>query len=115
MGKTRQRDRTAIGITAKKVIAKVKAKLKGQGINVTQIILFGSHAKGIADKHSDYDFCFIYDPKVYNENDLLLKLTRAIIFELRIIADILVMTEAKFKTNKTSPLVHEIKSYGIVV
>lgn len=115
MGKAGKSDSVAIGSTTKKVIAKIKAKLKSQKIKVTQIILFGSHAKGMADKYSDYDLCFIFDPKDYEPSDLTLKLTKAIIFELRIVADIIVMTEKKFKTNKTSPLVHEIRSYGMVV
>jgi predicted nucleotidyltransferase len=79
------------------------------------MILFGSHAKGVADLHSDYDFCFVYNPKDYAEEDLLLKLTKVIIFEMRIVADILVMTEKKLNTNTTSPIVHEIRTHGIAV
>lgn len=47
------------GQQIKEVIQKFKETLAKQGINTDKIILFGSHARGTADKYSDIDVVVI--------------------------------------------------------
>jgi predicted nucleotidyltransferase len=50
--------------------------LKSQGISVTQAILFGSQAKGTAEKWSDIDTCIVSPDFGSNRFDERLKLLR---------------------------------------
>lgn len=51
MSKTRQK--------VKEIVKKYKNVLKGLGVNVDRVILYGSHARGRATKYSDIDLIVI--------------------------------------------------------
>ncbi|NCO54309.1 MAG: hypothetical protein COS14_07495 [Bacteroidetes bacterium CG02_land_8_20_14_3_00_31_25] len=58
-------------IENKLLLKEIKLQLKSiHNIDVKDVILFGSHAKGVANEFSDYDVCIVlkndYDWKVCN-------------------------------------------------
>lgn len=59
----------------------------------TRVILFGSHARGEAGKHSDLDFLVI-EPSVENAIDESVRLRRSL-RGLDVFADVVVVSEAE--------------------
>ena len=100
--------------TYEKVVAKLKRLLADEKIAHTKLILFGSHAKGWARPNSDIDLCVVVKAK----DDQL----RTIQSQLNFLAgknllqvDIIVTNAKQLRSNRISPILHEIRSHGISV
>ncbi len=100
--------------TLKNKIKRYAELLEKSGIPVQQMILFGSHAKGEASKDSDIDLCVVskkFGINRLDEIEILLKLAQEI--DSRIEA---IPTSPKmWKTDKVSPILHEVRQKGIKV
>jgi predicted nucleotidyltransferase len=82
-----------------------------------QIILFGSHASGKAEKDSDIDLCVITDLKSKRKIDLMREIRRELLDRISSPLDILVYNEDEFKERARlrTTLEHKILSDGIKV
>jgi predicted nucleotidyltransferase len=103
----------AVKLTKKELKA-LTDELSRIGVKWTTIYLFGSTAKGHADKDSDRDFCVIVPDATTNVDRLWVKLnaslgTKGYNF------DVLLAKEGDFAKSTISPIFHEIKSTGIKV
>ena len=100
--------------TIKNKIEKFKKIMILNNISFDSLILFGSHARGLGYKDSDIDLCLITSKKGVNIYNLQSNLNfLAGINGLPI--EIIVTTKKKFKTNTISPILHQIKKYGIPI
>lgn len=84
----------------------------------SSVILFGSHARGLARPESDLDF-LVVEPTVDNRFDEILRLRRAVGNALGDIIqpiDLIVTDEARFRRKSTVPntLAYEAATYGVV-
>ncbi|MGH2831400.1 MAG: nucleotidyltransferase domain-containing protein [Solirubrobacteraceae bacterium] len=80
-----------------------------------KVILLGSHARGDADDHSDFDFLVI-EPAVDNRFDEMVRLDR-ILGRMLIPADVIVVSEQyaqKWRAVKGS-VIHEAMTQGRVI
>jgi predicted nucleotidyltransferase len=84
------------------------------GISYRQIILFGSCAKGLARPHSDIDLCVVVD----EPEDRLKPMQRDLNFlaaRNQLLLDVIVTNEQELISNRVSPLLHEIRTYGKLI
>jgi uncharacterized protein len=81
----------------------------------SQVILFGSHARGEADPHSDVDF-LVVEPEVDNEAEESVRLHRTL-RDLRVPADVIVVSRdyADRWRDVRGGLVHAALSHGRVL
>jgi len=82
----------------------------------TRVILFGSHARGLARPDSDLDFLVI-EPEVQNRFDEILRLRQVIAHALGDTiqpVDLMVTDAARFRSRSSVPntLAHEAATYG---
>jgi len=98
----------------RKIINSFIKILKEHNYFFQKIILFGSHARNLATKRSDIDLCVIYNGP---EKDL--KLIQQKLNGLAGLhgfnMDIIVTSPKEFRTNKISPILHEIRTYGKII
>ncbi len=99
-----------------RIITEYKQKLEGMGIKVKKIIIYGSHAKGKVEEHSDIDLFIVSDD--FKDMDLwerLCLLGRARI-GIKKPMEILGLTEEEFDSENSGTFVgDEIKSKGIEI
>jgi predicted nucleotidyltransferase len=81
----------------------------------SQVILFGSHARGEASSHSDIDF-LVVEPEVENEAEESVRLHR-ILRDLRVPADVIVVSREYAERWRAvrGGLVHAALSQGRVL
>lgn len=103
----------AVKLTKKELNALLRA-LERMGVTWTAVYLFGSTAKGFATRESDRDFCVIVPDKTPDTADLAAKLTGSLGLA-GFNFDIIVTTTTEFRSNKISPILHEIRQTGIKV
>jgi predicted nucleotidyltransferase len=74
----------------------------GTAANASQVILFGSYARGEADEHSDVDFMIIAETDLprFKRSRELYKLFRPYPFAM----DLVVYTPQEFERGKSSPV-----------
>ena len=98
---------------AKKITKKYAEKLKQEKFPFLAIYLFGSHAKGKANKWSDIDIAVISD-KFKRNNDK----NRWLLWNLTLDVDTRIephgFTKKDF-SNEADPMAHEIKKTGIKI
>ena len=80
-----------------------------------QIIIFGSHAYGNADKESDIDLCVITDLQNKRKIDIIREIRRELMNLITRPLDILVYNEEEFRRRAVlrNTLEHKIMSNGI--
>lgn len=86
--------------TYKKIRSTVDSIVPG-----TRILLFGSHAKGTASKHSDFDLVIITKRKIERKKrlDLIGKINHDLVWAIDAPVDVLMNSEAEAKINQTLP------------
>lgn len=72
------------------LIAEAGRRLAAAAAPDSQVILFGSHARGEANTHSDVDF-LVVEPEVDNEAEESIRLHRTL-RDLRVPADVIVVS-----------------------
>ena len=95
------------------IINKYLQKVREFGIPVEKAILFGSYAKGIADKYSDVDLCVVsnqFGKDSHQELLTLLKLTDKETVDIEPHP-----YSPKDLENKWDSLANEIVNFGIVI
>lgn len=78
-----------------RVIDKAARRIVDAGPPGTRVILFGSHARGEAGKHSDLDF-LVVEPKVENAAEESIRLRRTL-RGLLLAADVIVASEQRVR------------------
>ena len=81
----------------------------------SRLVLFGSHAKGLAHKDSDLDLCLIFPNRVRDIQAIGNKISIELNFHRHIAADVLVCYERDYQKNRLSPILHEIRTYGVEI
>lgn len=111
MGKNSGRNSHVVKQPVLRSIARLKKLLGESKIRFEKMILFGSHAKGLATNRSDIDLCLV----VGNKTDILRTRIDANSIAGRngINADIVVTSVQDWKKDMISPLLHEIRTHGI--
>ena len=75
-----------------------------------EVYLFGSHAKGLAHAQSDIDLCIVISD---SENEIELQHKAILEFgRAGLNVDALVVKENELRENFTSPILHEIRTFG---
>ncbi len=87
--------------------------LKQKGIKVSQIILFGSHAKGMAKPDSDIDLAII-SSQFGRDNLKEMMLLRKLALEIDSHIEPLPFTPQDLE-DRYSTLTQEIKKYGVLI
>ncbi len=97
------------------LIAEAGRRLAAAAAPDSQVILFGSHARGEANTHSDVDF-LVVEPEVDNEAEESVRLHRTI-RDLRVPADVIVVSRdyAERWREVRGGLVHAAFSQGRVL
>ena len=98
---------------AEKIVKRYTAKLKAKKYPFSAVYLFGSYAKGKANRWSDIDVAIISDKlkKDWNKNeDILWKYTVGVDYRIEPIG----FTIKDFQDN-SNPMVYEIKKTGIKI
>jgi uncharacterized protein len=97
----------------KKIVRKYAKKMKSEQYPFSAIYLFGSMAKGTANKWSDIDIAIVTDKIKRNEEK-----NRLLLWKMRTGIDDRIephtYTVSDFKDD-TDPIVHEIKTTGIKI
>jgi len=101
---------TILTDTPESLIRRYHAVLSQNGVNVDQLILFGSYAKGTARSDSDVDVCVVSDTFGKNRLDEMVKLKK-----LTIPVDT-ILEPFPFHpddlNDRYNPLAAEIRSFG---
>jgi predicted nucleotidyltransferase len=100
-------------LTKRELNALVSALVR-QGLKTCDIYLFGSTAKGFATRHSDRDFCIVVPDGTSDIDGLWVKLTTTLGLK-GFDFDLVIVTQSDYRTNKISPILHEIRKTGIKV
>lgn len=95
-------------------IKTVRRILDEHGISFEKLILFGSTARGDSRKDSDLDICLVLSNSS-KDIDAVRRAANIHVALAGIPADILATTERAWKTDMVSPLLHEIRTWGIEV
>lgn len=100
------------------VIDKAVRALLGAAPIGSRVILFGSHARGLARPDSDLDL-LVVEPRVENRFDEIFRLRKVVDDALGDIiqpVDLIVTDETRFRLNATVPntLAYEASTYGRV-
>ena len=98
----------------KEIVIQYRALLIKAGIQPDVFILFGSHAKGTANKHSDIDLAVV-SHKFRKGSQISIKLNR-IAFQMEAPLEVIPITYSEYMKNETtSPILDEIFKTGIVL
>lgn len=98
----------------KRDIEKFKLILNENNISWDRILLFGSSARGLNSKGSDIDICVILKKDEKNISSIASRLNGlAGLNDLNM--DIIVTTMKKYQTNMVSPILHQIRKFGIEI
>lgn len=103
----------AVKLSKRELNALIK-ELNAAGLEWTSIYLFGSTAKGYATAQSDRDFCILVSQYPKNLKQIDIQINKCLGLK-GFNMDILIKTENEFKTNRTSPILHEVRTTGIRV
>lgn len=112
MAKGSSRDQKDIAPQYRKMIKNALKILKENNVSFRDFYVFGSVARGDHSIHSDLDLCLILDD---SEVDVAKIRQKALIcLSLAgIPVDLVAVNRKKFKTDFLSPLLHEIRTYGV--
>ena len=94
-------------------LIRYKKLLREQSIKVTKLLLFGSHAKGEAHKHSDIDVCVI-TPDVHQNPDLYRRIIRTA-RQIDPVMESIAITPHDYKYNWVSPLLDQVRKTAIEI
>ena len=97
----------------KSIVNKYIINVKKQGIPVSEVYIFGSYAKGTADKHSDIDVCIIS-----KKFGLDRQKERVLLMNIRSDSDDLIEPHPfspKDFSNPFNPLAFQIKKHGLMM
>jgi predicted nucleotidyltransferase len=97
------------------LIAEAGRRLAAAAAPDSQVVLFGSHARGEANSHSDVDF-LVVEPEVENEAEESVRLHRTL-RDLRVPADVIVVSReyAERWREVRGGLIHAALSQGRVL
>jgi predicted nucleotidyltransferase len=98
--------------TAKSQLRKLLKLVEKSGAPVRKIVVFGSHAKGLATKISDLDVCLIFADDVATGPDITAKI-RYQLGRLNLNIDLSSLYLSELRLNKLSCFVNEIKKTSI--
>ena len=110
-GKTYQ---TAYSRDVELWIQKIKSILADRDIQYSQMILFGSQARGDARPDSDIDICLVIK-RIHSDLDEVRLNVNKWVALAGIPADIVLTTTESLKNDHLSPLLHEIRKNGIEI
>ena len=97
-----------------KIVKKYKELLQNEKISISKVFLYGSYARGNAQKHSDIDVAVVLSPKQQSAFEMQVKLRRlANQVDPRI--EPLAIESLDFKKNHTSIMANEVQKYGILI
>jgi len=102
----------------RRIIEDVKLALEAMGIRIGKIVLFGSHAQGRADEHSDIDIAVVSDN--FKDMNLLerLELIGAALAKAKVMdpVEVRAYTEEEFESKGKGTFVgDEIKAKGVEI
>lgn len=100
--------------TVRQVINRLCELMQVEGIELREVILFGSHAKGLARRDSDIDLCVVVDAPDAELKTLQSRLN-FIAARQQLLVDVIVTNTQQLENNLVSPLLHEIRTYGKVM
>ena len=105
---------TKPGMIARETIDRAAAMLLAAAPPGSQVILFGSYARGDADAQSDLDF-MVVEPSVTSQREEMVRL-RQVLSPLRVPVDVLVVSREGFEAwkDKINNVVHEASREGRV-
>jgi predicted nucleotidyltransferase len=115
MGGERKGAKAMAKKSIRKEIAALKAALKKRDVSVKMLVLFGSHARGMATMHSDVDICVVCDTKKTKDPKDLQSRLNCDMGLAGINMDVIVSTYKDFRQNMISPILHEIRTFGKVL
>lgn len=115
MEKNRTQYSQPIGPVILTKIKKLGLLLQKDGIEFKSIYLFGSHAKGTAHANSDIDLCIIQPDKLSQHSEIERVKIMRFFSVLNFNVDLILTTENEIKTNFVSPILHEIRKFGVLV
>jgi predicted nucleotidyltransferase len=99
----------------KQKLKKIKNLLLKENISWKKMILFGSCVNGTDRPDSDLDMALILEEK--NEEQIEQIWTRAnlVLAKAGILVDLLIFNKKIFDKDNASPIIHQIKKYGLVI
>ena len=114
MGARSKKDRFEIKAGIRRDLARLRKILAESGIEGYRLILFGSHARGEARPQSDLDLCFVFPDKTAGI-DALRPRIQGISGMNGLNVDVVTTTVTELRKNLVSPILHEIRKYGLPV
>lgn len=104
----------SIKTSVRELVRKIRSILDDQNVPYAQLILFGSQARGDARPQSDIDLCIVLKSRLKKPEDL--QCNANMWFAVAgIPADIIVVTDSDYRKNMISPILHEVRTYGLDV
>jgi predicted nucleotidyltransferase len=98
--------------SAKSQLKKLLKMIEQADVPVRNVLIFGSHAKGIATKLSDLDVCLVFADKVKDAPNMAAYL-RYNLGRLNLNIDLSSLYEGEIKKNKISCFINEIRTSSI--
>lgn len=100
--------------TLVKKLTRYREALEQHGIPVAKLLLYGSRARGDHHRDSDIDICVISSKlgkQVIQEGVLISTIAHTI----DPLIEVTLFSLKDWKSNRTSPLLHEIRKHGIEI
>ena len=115
MAGRREVGETLVNATVRRDVKKLRQLLEKRQVPVKKIIIFGSHARNLATPSSDIDLCVVCNSKMTADPKELQSHINCDAGLAGLNMDIVVTTVADLRTNRVSPILHEIRTYGIEI
>jgi predicted nucleotidyltransferase len=103
-------------LSIRPVLKKFKKEIKQiNGDNLKKVILFGSHARGKAEKNSDIDVILVFEkePSIKIKNRIR-EISNSLSLEYDVVIAEFLVTQSEFRKYKT-PFLLNVKKEGVVL
>jgi predicted nucleotidyltransferase len=114
MGETSKRHKIESRKDIERFLRTFRKSLEKAGVKVESMVLFGSFARDQQHAQSDIDLCIVVPDSVKDTKPVHLKIVN-LVYQAKRDIDVVTLRKSTYLKDRLSPLVHEIRKFGIQI